>query len=190
MNKSSLRKLYLEKRKTLSDKEFEKRNRLIFENFFNTFNLEEIEIVHTFLPITKSREIDTWHIIKEISQKMPHIQILITKTIIETLEMENLILTEQTILKENQWGIPEPESGEQVHEHGIDLVITPLLTFDKKGNRVGYGKGFYDRFFKKCRPDAVKVGLSLEPPIESIDDVNEFDVKMDFCITPDKVYKF
>jgi 5-formyltetrahydrofolate cyclo-ligase len=66
----------------------------------------------------------------------------------------------------------------------------PLLIFDKQGNRVGYGKGFYDRFLQKCSPNALKVGICLEKPIEQIEDLNEFDVKMDVCITPFGVWRF
>lgn len=70
------------------------------------------------------------------------------------------------------------------------MVLIPLLAFDKKGYRVGYGKGFYDRFLADCRPDVVKVGLSVFEPIDEIADLNEFDIKMDFCITPNRVWQF
>lgn len=70
------------------------------------------------------------------------------------------------------------------------MVLIPLLAFDKNGYRVGYGKGFYDRFLAECRPDVVKVGLSVFEPIDEITDLNEFDIKMDFCITPNRVWQF
>ena len=72
----------------------------------------------------------------------------------------------------------------------MDVIIIPLLCFDKQGNRVGYGKGFYDRFLQKCSPKALKVGFCLQEPIELVEDLNEFDVKMDVCITPNKVWRF
>ena len=70
------------------------------------------------------------------------------------------------------------------------MVLVPLLAFDSKGYRVGYGKGFYDRFLKQCRNDCVKIGLSYFEPIDAINDAGEFDVPLDFCITPQKAYVF
>jgi 5-formyltetrahydrofolate cyclo-ligase len=65
-----------------------------------------------------------------------------------------------------------------------------LLAFDVKGNRVGYGKGYFDKYLKECREDCIKVGLSYYEPLDSIDDANEFDVPLDFCITPQRTYVF
>ena len=70
------------------------------------------------------------------------------------------------------------------------MVILPLLAFDQQGYRVGYGKGFYDKFLSGCREDCLKVGFSYFEPIETIDDCNEFDVPLDLCITPQNVYVF
>ena len=76
----------------------------------------------------------------------------------------------------------------RIQNSKIDLVLIPLLCFDKKGYRVGYGKGYYDRFLAECRPDVMKIGLSIFEPVDEISDVDEFDVKMDYCITPNKIW--
>jgi 5-formyltetrahydrofolate cyclo-ligase len=70
------------------------------------------------------------------------------------------------------------------------MVLIPLLAFDQTGQRVGYGKGYYDRFLANCRPDCIKTGLSFFPAEDKITDTNTFDIAMDFCITPDKIYEF
>lgn len=90
----------------------------------------------------------------------------------------------------SDWQIHEPSHNETIASNEIDLVIVPLLAFDERGYRVGYGRGFYDRFLAQCRPDAQKIGLSYFPPVERIDDVNEFDIKLDSCVTPGKVWRF
>jgi 5-formyltetrahydrofolate cyclo-ligase len=90
----------------------------------------------------------------------------------------------------NAFGIPEPKGGSEISPERIDLVIVPLLCFDKSGNRVGYGKGYYDRFLKKCRKDCIKIGFSYFSPIVSIDDTNEFDIPLDYGISPDAIHEF
>ena len=69
--------------------------------------------------------------------------------------------------------------------------MLPLLAFDKKGYRVGYGKGFYDRFLLNLKEDALKVGLSLfEVEDDLISDINSYDIPMDICVTPEILYTF
>ena len=104
--------------------------------------------------------------------------------------MTHFLLTENTRFIKNDYGIPEPVNGLEVPVSKIDVVFVPLLAYDKKGNRVGYGKGFYDRFLKKCRPDVIKIGLSFFEPEEQIEDISLDDVKLDFCVTPYGVYGF
>lgn len=191
MNKSTLRKQYLTKRKALSSEEIIQKSQQICDLFFQEIDLKSIQFLHIFLPIKKQNEIDTFLIIRRLQIEFSFINIVVSRSNLEDFEMQHFILEEQNLV-ENKWGILEPSqaSKRKVQPQEIDLVILPLLAFDKQGNRVGYGKGFYDRFLKKCSPKALKVGFCLEEPIEEIEDLNEFDVKMDVCITPDGVWKF
>lgn len=102
----------------------------------------------------------------------------------------HILWEEDTPLAMNSWGITEPEYGEEVLPEQLDMILIPLLVFDRKGNRIGYGKGFYDRFLAKCRHDAIKVGLSCFEPAEEISDVDQYDVPLDLCITPGKIWYF
>ena len=95
-----------------------------------------------------------------------------------------------TPMRENRWGIPEPAAGREIAPETIDLVLIPLLAFDRKGHRVGYGKGYYDRFLKRCRGDCMKLGLSFFEPVDSIYDAGEHDVPLDLCVTPHRTYVF
>jgi 5-formyltetrahydrofolate cyclo-ligase len=106
--------------------------------------------------------------------------------------MSHYLLTKDTVFEENKWKISEPSTVGNLRSSvfSIDLVLIPLLCFDKKGYRVGYGKGYYDRFLTECRPDVLKIGLSIFEPIDEIIDVTEFDIKMNYCITPNKIWSF
>jgi 5-formyltetrahydrofolate cyclo-ligase len=92
-------------------------------------------------------------------------------------------------LKQNQWGIDEPEFGEEIYPEEFDLIIVPLLAFDKSGHRVGYGKGYYDRFLSKCRPDAKRIGLSFFKPTDNID-AEEHDLQLTSVITTAEIFTF
>jgi 5-formyltetrahydrofolate cyclo-ligase len=100
------------------------------------------------------------------------------------------LLTDSTVIKVNDWGIPEPVDGVEIPASKIEAVFIPLLVFDQKGNRIGYGKGFYDEFLSRCTKEVVKVGLSLFPAEKEIEEVNEHDVPLDYCVSPEKIYNF
>ena len=183
MNKDQLRKLYIQKRKALSDVEFKQLNKTVVDNFFKGIDLTSVKVLHTFLPITTKREVDTWLIIDRIRREFPHIRLSIPKVNNKTGELENIYFEGLHQLATNAWGIQEPKQGVPTEPEKIDLVLVPLLVFDVNGDRIGYGKGYYDRFLKTCRPDCKKIGLSLFPAIEKISS-EEYDVRLDGVVTP------
>ena len=190
MTKSELRKIYLEKRKNLASEEVTEKSLQIAEWFFRSFDLKKINFLHCFLPIEKFHEIDTKLIFHRVWFDFSHIETLVPRVNFETHEIENLKFTPVTELVQNAWMIHEPVHNDLVENAKIDAVLVPLLCFDKKGFRVGYGKGFYDKFLRNCRADCLKIGLSHFPPVDEIEDVNEFDVRLDYCLTPDEIFKF
>jgi 5-formyltetrahydrofolate cyclo-ligase len=145
--------------------------------------------IHLFLPIVKFNEMDTFSIINYLGEKYPSLQIVIPRINFET--MEHIVFDSvQTVLEKNKYDIPEPLGGTLVSAAQIDSVLVPLLAFDKKGHRVGYGKGFYDRFLTQCRPETQKIGLSFFDPVDEITDADAWDVKLNKCICPDKIWEF
>lgn len=143
------------------------------------------------MPIADNKEIDTFSVLEYFKEHEPGLKVVIPRTNFEKIEMENVLFDpEYTILGRNKYGIPEPIHGRIIPSQNIDVVIMPLLAFDLSGNRVGYGKGFYDRFLESCRPDTRKIGLSFFEPVEKIEDINEFDKVLDACITPDRIWEF
>ena len=185
MIKAELRKLYLEKRKTLSNDEVLMLSEKILENLILQFNVIENQSVHVFLPIKKFNEIETKFLIEYFWKRK--VNVFVPK--IFKNKIISVKLTPETVLKESSWGILEPISNENECSN-FDFVITPLLYCDKKGNRIGYGKGFYDEFFRTINADAKKIGVNYFPPIESIDDVSDFDVKLDYLVTPVETLSF
>ncbi len=191
MLKREIREFYKKKRQKLSQLEWLTKNRAIINRLFQWSLLEKVSYLHVFLPITRQKEPDLWSFIHWIWEKKPHITLLVSRTHRETNSLSHCIFREDTKIQENCWGVPEPLSTE-IFENlsAIDMVFIPLLAFDTKGYRVGYGKGFYDRFLSEC-PKALKVGISLfEALHEPISDTNEYDVKLDFCITPMQLHDF
>jgi len=162
----------------------------IAERFFAEIDLTDIQAVHTFIRIAKLNEIDTSAIYFRIWRDCPSIVTLSPRMAADTGELESVEFDDSTPMAESDWGIAEPVGDAIADPAIIDLVLVPLLCFDEFGNRVGYGKGYYDRFLARCRPDCHKVGLSLFPPVALIDGIDENDVPLDICITPERSYRF
>ena len=146
-----------------------------------------LDYFHIFLPIVEKKEIDTSFILSILQGKDKHI---VLPKMLDNRQLTHYLLTDGTRLKKNQWNVPEPLDGIEIQPSSIDVIFLPLLAYDKKGNRVGYGKGFYDEFLAQCRPDTIKIGLSLFEPEERIDDLNEHDIPLDYCVTPENVHSF
>lgn len=188
MTKSELRKLYLAKRRALSADERPKVSEKIADNFFADFDLNAIRFLHCFISIEKLNEIDTRPIFERVWTEFPAIQTVVPRVNHETGELESLIYARDTKLASGRWQISEPSHDELVEPREIDIVLVPLLCFDRQGHRVGYGKGFYDRFLRQCRTDCLKIGLCLFEPVDKIDDTHAGDIRLDFSITPDSLY--
>lgn len=192
MDKSLLRVEYLKKRMDLIPGEIVAKNNAILENLKLLLSGNKIETIHVFLPQFGKVEIDTWQIISLLQNSYPQLLIAVPRIIPGTRQMEHFLLKPKTKLVENRWKIPEPdpETSLKIRPQTIDAVLIPLLAFDKKGFRVGYGGGYYDRFLVQCRSDVIKIGLSFFDPVDEIDDVDSFDVTMNYCVTPFEVMKF
>ena len=191
MNKSFLRSEFLLKRKGLSESETEEKNKGILKNSEQFFKNSLIETLHIFLPQLGKNEIDTWRIISFL-RTFDQIKIISPRIIPGTREMEHYLLTSETILINNQWKIPEPDSetSPKILPNEIDAVLIPLLAFDRKGYRVGYGGGYYDRFLAQCKSNVLKIGLSFFEPVAEINDLDCHDIPMDYCITPTSIINF
>ena len=187
MLKSELRKKYKTLRNTLSTNQIDDLS-ISIANQLLKLPIWEFSFYHIFLSIEENKEVNTDYILNILSGKDKNI--VISKSDFETGTMMHFLLTDNTKIKKNRYNIPEPIDGIEISNDKIDVVFIPLLAFDKQGNRIGYGKGFYDKFLADCNPETVKIGLSFFEAETEITDVFENDIKLDYCVMPDKTYYF
>jgi 5-formyltetrahydrofolate cyclo-ligase len=189
MLKSELRKIYREKRSLLTAKERNKLDDLLLIQF-QKLQLGDVQVLLTYSPSEKLAEPNTYLFENYLSHIIPGLDTCYPITDFETLEMRAIQVNDYTEFHFTKAGIEEPADGFEVDPKEIDLVFVPMLICDNKGYRVGFGKGFYDRFLPKCREDVLKVGFSYFEPVDHIDDTHQFDIPLDICITTDRVVMF
>ncbi|PKV48507.1 5-formyltetrahydrofolate cyclo-ligase [Aquimarina sp. MAR_2010_214] len=185
MNKKELRAKYKTLRSHLSNEEVENLS-IDIANQLLKLPVWEKSYYHIFLSIDQKKEINTEFLLNILLGKDKNV--IVSKSNFEDNTLHHFLLTDTTVLKVNSWGIPEPVDGIPIPEDKIEVVFVPLLAFDQKGNRVGYGKGFYDKFLAKCNPNTLKIGLSFFSAEEEIENVTITDVSLDFCVTPTEIY--
>jgi 5-formyltetrahydrofolate cyclo-ligase len=187
MNKKELRAKYKVLRQELSLDEIEDKS-LAIANRLLQLDVWDNTYFHLFLTIEELKEVETEFVLQILAGKDK--EIVVAKSNFDTLEMTNYLLTDNTKFQKNIYNIYEPVDGIEVPNAKIEVVFVPLLAYDKKGNRVGYGKGFYDNFLRKCNHEIIKIGLSFFDPEEIIEDVSPNDIRLDYCITPTTSYSF
>jgi 5-formyltetrahydrofolate cyclo-ligase len=189
MKKKEIRKVYAEKRNGLTPKQV-LINQDLFLIQFQRLQLPDLNLIHAYLPIDDKKEPDPMSLVEWLKFQHPNLHLTFSRINPADFSMEHVLYESDTNFELNGYGIPEPQGGELVNEEEIELAFIPLLAFDEDGNRVGYGKGYYDRFLSKCSPDIIKIGISHFPPVDKIEDLGLFDKKLDFCITPESIYAF
>jgi len=187
MQKKDLRLHYKNLRQALSVQEIEDKS-LAIANRLLTMDIWNNIYFHLFLTMEEQREVHTDFILNILAGKDK--EVIVSRSDFETRRMIHYLLTDNTRLVISQYGIPEPVDGIEVPSDKMDVVFIPLLAFDAKGQRVGYGKGFYDRFLSECKSNVIKIGLSFFEVTEKLIDANDTDVPLDYCVTPEKVYSF
>lgn len=183
MKKNELRKKYKALRQTFSNNELESMSQRIIGNLISRFDLTG-KNVSVFLPITRFNEINSWLLINQIKANY-YLPVMGEKE-----SLKHVLYEGMQQLKLNSWGILEPQYGTEINSAELDFVIVPMLTFDSNGYRVGYGKGYYDKFLVNCRTDCVFIGVYQFDEFEIIDDIHGADVALDYCITPNQIIEF
>ena len=185
MTKAEARKYYRNLRKQFSKEEVNQLSAAIFEHI-KTIDFSNAQTFHIFLQIEKNNEVNTYPIINWLFNQ--------NKTVVLPLvigdDMINCQVEKDFGTSLNSLQIPEPIQYTEIDAKAIDVVFAPMFVADKKGNRVGYGGGYYDKFLARCKPETKKIGLTYFRPIENIDDIYFGDFPLDFCITPEEIVSF
>lgn len=184
MDKNTLRSVYLEKRKRLSEAEFEKRNKLLTKEFIKFFEEHHFKSVHIYIPIKKNKEPDTFPLIQYLWTERPQVDVITAISDLKSPTMQHVKITKHTTFLENKWSIPEPKDGAPYPVDKIECVLVPMIVGSKSGHRIGYGKGYYDRFLARCNPTTLLVGITIGPMLEGALYIDQFDIPMHYMITP------
>ncbi|MCC6633866.1 MAG: 5-formyltetrahydrofolate cyclo-ligase [Chitinophagaceae bacterium] len=187
MTKTELRKIYKEKRKAISSKDKLKYDDLILLQFQKLY-FENVQILLTYWPMELEPNMQI--VTSYIKHTNYALRVAYPVTNFSNNTMCAIGVEDDTSFTTNTFGLTEPINGEEIKANEIDIVFVPLFIFDLKGYRVGYGKGFYDKFLASCKNDVIKIGFCYFEPIEKIDDTNNFDIPLNYCITPHNIYEF
>ena len=175
MLKAKLRKKFLKIRKLKNKKNIQ----IEFDKVFNLINTQNIliKVIGGYFPV--NYEVDDMNILKEFNKKKYQISLPVIK---KKFEMDFYKWSFNEPLKINMYGIPEPEKIKLVYP---DVILVPLVAFDKKLNRLGYGGGYYDRLIKRLseKKNILKIGLALSTQKINSVPTNEYDKKLDYIVT-------
>lgn len=188
MDKSAIRNIHLEMRKKISNEKKKEFSEKISDSVLGYLKSNpEVRHIHLFLSIPELNEVNTLPLLEKLQDLgyilyTPYVNPV--SKILDTVEITHIKEFEP-----DGFGIPIPKDLHYVGNDLIQLVLVPLLAFDIKGNRLGYGKGYYDQFLGSMSHKIMKAGLSFFPSVEEIP-VEPHDIGLDICITPDKIYYF
>ena len=184
-DKTFLRSHFKKKRFSLTKQEVDDLSQRVCKQL-DKLNIWKLKHYHIFISILKYNELDTSSIINKLKSE----QKIIIVPKISNNELVHIAINDETEFGLNEFGIKEPNDGNHFIIENLDIIFIPLLAFDIEGHRVGYGKGYYDRFLKLTKNSTLKIGLSFFDPINKILDIDDNDVKLDYCVTPKQVHKF
>lgn len=189
MTKQVLREVFLAKRKTLTQEEHALRSALVCEQALKLISEQQFKNIHLFLPLIKQREVNTFPLFEKLIGQ-PEYQVVLPRVNGKTKQLEHLAFTTSTKLLKGSFGVTEPDGENHFDITDLDVVFVPLISFDRKGFRIGYGGGFYDKFFAQASEKLIKVGLAISPPLDHISYSEPHDIPLDYCISHHKIYSF
>jgi 5-formyltetrahydrofolate cyclo-ligase len=189
MIKNTVRKEFLQRRLSISKEDLQQKTVSIAANF-RKLVLPPITYVLSYNPMLNRHEFDVSVCEDILKEQNLIMRVAWPKIHVDLLDMEAVLVDKDGLFIKNRFNILEPIGGVIISPRQLDIIFVPLVAFDERGYRVGYGKGYYDRYLAQCRPETIKIGFSFFDAVEYIEDIDEFDVPLNFCITPHRIYEF
>lgn len=189
MTKKQLREEYRQKRLTITEKEKIKLDDLLLIQFQH-LSFNDVQVLLTYAPMPHMAEPDVHLCERYLQHQIPGLQVAYPVVDFATQTMQAVPVNEHTEFVQNIYKIDEPKGDEIMQPEIIDMIFVPMLVCDQRGHRIGYGKGFYDRYLNQCRGEVLKIGFSYFEPVEIISDIHAFDIPLNYCITPQRIYEF
>jgi 5-formyltetrahydrofolate cyclo-ligase len=185
MSKVSIRNMVKSYRNGLSDARWDEISDGISTQFLKWFAGYDYKKVHCYIASNSQREVATNTIIRQLWAD--EIQVAAPKVTDTSGFMRSVLYSKIVEVVENQWGIPEPAGEDFLDDQWPEICVVPMLAGDCKGNRIGYGKGFYDRFLTD--KSFIKVGLCPHDCILGEIPANSFDITLDYIITEYQIHR-
>lgn len=183
IQKEKIRKDLLDRRSRIPEKEYLEKSERIISRLRKLPEITNARSIHCYISMNKRREANTHPLLKELINTGHNVVVPLTH--IDSGVLTHVRLNDFEDLQPGAWGVPEPQKGERVSAEALDLVIVPMVGGDTNRNRIGYGKGFYDRFLQNVSCPAV--GLLFETCLVDEIPVEPFDVKLDKFVTEERV---
>lgn len=182
--KEVLRERLLKQRKAISDADFEQHSLQIIQKVREEDDFSKADTVHCYVSMNARGEVETRRFIRGMLQGDKK-EVVVPITNFEEGTLSHIRLSSFDQLESNKWGVLEPRKGEEVSPSVLDLVIVPMVGGDEHCNRIGYGKGFYDRFLREV--GCPKIGLIFDQNIVSRLPAEKFDIPLDKIITEKRI---
>jgi 5-formyltetrahydrofolate cyclo-ligase len=189
--KKALRAELLARRMALSEADVAAYSRQIFERWRNRFSLKRIGFFHCFQSMPHRHEVDSHDFIDFVRSRHPQVHVVVPVIDPVNKVLRHAYVHDDVEMRQNRWGIKEPYMPvDFVHPVQIDMVIVPLLGFDDRGHRLGYGAGYYDRFLALTRPACIKIGICFETGHVPTLPNEPHDIPLDFVVTEQTIIRF
>lgn len=190
MTKAEARTQARAQRAALSPEERTRLSEALTQVFLESVYVKEVRCLNAFLPLARHHEPDLRPLLAYLHAEHPLIQLTVPHLIPGSDDFDAVGYHPAITLQKGGHGTEIPAEPVPVSPLAIDLVLVPLLAYDQRGYRAGYGGGYYDRFLSRCRPDVRKIGVSFFGPIPRLDDVWHGDIRLDACLTPTRLQSF
>ena len=185
-NKKKLRAKALQLREGIAKSAIKEYSEKITQNLIDNFDFS-YKKTHLFFPIPNKNEYESWLLYETIKEKSKIHTSIFQKNI---QKWQCISFNNNTSFSRTAFNVPVPTNYKETKWKEIDIILVPLILFDEKGNRIGYGKGIYDEILTFLNPNCVKIGVSILDCSNEIINKESHDIPLDYCQTAESLFIF